>query len=79
LFFGGFPLRFSPPTRHSPATLPPHFSLQCPLTGFPLDYSYKDVSEVKVFLEEPPFAGVAKGMDRKSLPKVRGTRRARVS
>lgn len=50
---------------------PPDISTteQCPLTGFPLDYSYKEVSQVKGFLAEPPFAGVAKGMDRKSLPK----------
>lgn len=42
---------------------------QCPLTGFPLDYAYKEVKTVANFLEEPPFAGVAKGMDRSSLPK----------
>ena len=34
-----------------------------------MDYSYKEVSEVKGFLEEPPFAGVAKDGDRSALPK----------
>ena len=44
-------------------------SHQCPLTGFPLDYSYKDARRVSTLLEDPPFAGVAKGMDRAALPR----------
>jgi hypothetical protein len=54
-----------------PETNPPVVALshQCPLTGFPLDYSYKDARRFSTLLEDPPFAGVAKGMDRAALPR----------
>jgi hypothetical protein len=39
------------------------------VAGFPLDYSYKEVRTVARFLDDDPYTGVAKGMDRSSLPK----------
>jgi hypothetical protein len=34
-----------------------------------LDYSYKEVRTIAGFLDDDPYTGVAKGMDRSSLPK----------
>ena len=48
---------------------PPLPRPQCPLAGFPLDYSYKEVRTIAGFLDDDPYTGVAKGMDRSSLPK----------
>jgi len=39
------------------------------VSGFPLDYSYKDVRHIADFLHDDPFTGIAKGMDRGGLPR----------
>lgn len=50
----------------------------CPLTGFPLDYSFMEAHQIMDLLDEEqiegPVTGVAKNMDRKvGLPSATGS------
>ena len=47
-------------------SLPLH-NLECPVAGFPLDYSYKEARTIAGFLEVDPYTGIAKRMDRSGL------------